>query len=66
MAAGLIVTVALDVALIPAYGAKGAAIASAIAYLTSTVALVWFYLSLARTERAGPWTAGTLNEADAQ
>ena len=52
MAAGLAVTVALDVVLIPRYGAAGAAAASAVAYATSTLALVGFYRWLNRPERA--------------
>ena len=39
MGGGLVVTVALDLALIPPFGATGAAIASAVAYVTSTLAL---------------------------
>ena len=40
MAAGLAVTVALDVALIPTYEAVGAAVASAVAYATVSLALI--------------------------
>jgi peptidoglycan biosynthesis protein MviN/MurJ (putative lipid II flippase) len=66
MAAGLAVTVVLDVALIPPYGATGAAIASAVAYVTSTLALIWFYFWLGRTEPMHTWKASKLSEADAQ
>ncbi len=40
MAAGLVVTVALDLLLIPSHGALGAAAASAAAYLTTSLVLV--------------------------
>jgi Na+-driven multidrug efflux pump len=40
MAAGLAVTLILDLTLIPRYGSTGAAIASALAYSTTTAALV--------------------------
>jgi len=43
MAAGLALTLLLDVALIPRFGAIGAATASAVAYATSTLALMWFF-----------------------
>jgi O-antigen/teichoic acid export membrane protein len=43
MGAGLVATVVLDLLLIPRYGATGAAVASAVAYLTATVTLVWFF-----------------------
>jgi O-antigen/teichoic acid export membrane protein len=66
MGVGLAVTVILDVALIPPYGATGAAIASAVAYVTSTLALIWFYFWLGRTEPVHTWTASKLSEADAQ
>jgi O-antigen/teichoic acid export membrane protein len=49
MAAGLAVTVVLDLLLIPAYGASGAAIASAVAYLTSTLTLVYFFWRINRS-----------------
>jgi lipopolysaccharide/colanic/teichoic acid biosynthesis glycosyltransferase len=45
--AGVTVTVALDVLLIPRYGAVGAAIASSIAYLTTTLCLVLWYRHVA-------------------
>lgn len=65
MAAGLVVTISLDLVLIPPYGATGAAIASAAAYLISTFALVSFYVRLARARRSPAWTP-TLTEADVQ
>jgi O-antigen/teichoic acid export membrane protein len=52
MAAGLAVTVVLDVLLIPPFGAIGAATASAVAYATSALALVAFFRWVNRPERA--------------
>ena len=54
MAAGLAVTVVLDLLLIPRFGATGAAIASAIAYTTTTGALLWFFWRLRRPGRPLP------------
>jgi O-antigen/teichoic acid export membrane protein len=54
MAAGLAVTVALDLVLIPLYGEIGAAIASAAAYTTASLALLWMF---SRVGRAGPASA---------
>lgn len=62
MGVALVITVALDVALIPRYGATGAAIASAAAYLTSTFALMWFYVRVEREHRRPAWTTTTLTE----
>jgi len=64
MAADLALTVLLDLLLIPRYEAIGAAIASAIAYTTSTLALLWFFLRLGRAERAG-WEEAALPSVDA-
>ena len=47
-AAGLVVTVTLDLLLIPRLGVIGAAIASTCAYLTSTIVLVAFFRVLTR------------------
>jgi O-antigen/teichoic acid export membrane protein len=55
MAAGLVVTVVLDLLLIPPFETVGAAIASAIAYLTSALALVGFFWWLGRSDRAVLW-----------
>jgi O-antigen/teichoic acid export membrane protein len=66
MGAGLAITVVLDLALIPAHGATGAAIASAVAYLGSSVALIAFFIWLQRDGRKSTWKATTLTEADAQ
>lgn len=49
MGAGLAVTVVLDLILIPPFGAIGAATASAVAYTTTALALLWFFW---RVERA--------------
>jgi O-antigen/teichoic acid export membrane protein len=57
MGAGVLVTVVLDVFLIPRFGATGAAAASSAAYLTSTAALVAFFFRLARSDRVGPHVA---------
>lgn len=46
MAGGLVITVVLDFALIPSFGATGAAVASAVAYVTSTLALGWYFVKL--------------------
>lgn len=48
MGAGLAVTVLLDLLLIPPFGATGAAVASAAAYISSTIALVWYFWSVGR------------------
>jgi len=52
MGAGLVVTLVLDLTLIPRFGATGAAIASAAAYTTTTVALVGFFWWIAGVARA--------------
>ena len=66
MGVGLAVTVALDLVLIPRYGATGAAGASAIAYLMSTLALAWFYWWVGRAAPAPTWEGSTLSSADAR
>jgi Na+-driven multidrug efflux pump len=53
MGVGLGLTVLLDVALIPSFGAVGAATASAVAYLATTAALIWFFWRIWRAERPG-------------
>lgn len=50
MAAGLAVTVVLDLILIPPFEAIGAAVASAAAYLTTTLALIWFFWRMERSK----------------
>jgi O-antigen/teichoic acid export membrane protein len=52
MAAGLAITVVLDLLLIPGLGATGAAIASAVAYTTTGVALLWLFWRLRASRRA--------------
>jgi O-antigen/teichoic acid export membrane protein len=47
--AGVIVTIVLDVILIPRFGAVGAAIASSAAYLTTTISLVAWYRHVTRS-----------------
>jgi O-antigen/teichoic acid export membrane protein len=42
--AGLVVTIALDLLLIPIHGIVGAAIASTLSYTTSTVLIVWLFM----------------------
>jgi len=54
MGAGLAITVLLDVVLIPPFGSTGAAIASAAAYLGSSLALVGCFAALERTPGAVP------------
>ena len=51
--AGVVVTLVLDVILIPRYGAVGAAAASSAAYLTTTVSLVLWYRHVTRTISSG-------------
>jgi len=65
MAAGLVATLVLDLALIPSFGAIGAAVASAVAYTASTLTLVWFFARVGRPEPAVRWEDGGLSEAAA-
>jgi O-antigen/teichoic acid export membrane protein len=55
MAVGFVGTLALDLLLIPPFEATGAAAASAVAYLASGLALVFFYWRLARARSARTW-----------
>lgn len=48
IAAGLVVTLVLDVALIPGYGEVGAAVASTVAYLAAAAVLALMFRSLSR------------------
>lgn len=50
--AGLFVTVVLDLLLIPAFGVIGAAVASSVAYLTTTGVLIRCFLLVARRSEA--------------
>jgi O-antigen/teichoic acid export membrane protein len=64
MGVGLAATLALDFVLIPPYGATGAAVASAVAYVTSAVALVGFFWWMTRAKE--PLTSGpSIASADA-
>jgi O-antigen/teichoic acid export membrane protein len=54
MASGVVVTVALDLLLIPRFGAVGAAVASSAAYLSSTMALMLFFRHLTRSSNRSP------------
>ncbi len=53
VAVGLVVTLLLDLLLIPRYAATGGATASACAYSISTLALVGFFVRLTRSSRPG-------------
>ncbi len=53
---GLVVTVVLDLLLIPRLGVMGAAIASCFAYLTATAALLVFFRFITRAPRWAPET----------
>jgi O-antigen/teichoic acid export membrane protein len=66
MGAGLAITLALDLLLIPPFGAVGAAVASAVAYVTSSLALISFFWWIRRSELHSQWKAGNLSEADAR
>jgi O-antigen/teichoic acid export membrane protein len=66
MAAGLAATVMLDLLLIPRFGVIGAAIASAVAYTMSAVALIWFFWWLSRSRRTPASDNGVLARADAR
>jgi O-antigen/teichoic acid export membrane protein len=66
MGVGLAITVVLDLILIPRYGATGAAAASAVAYVASTLALVWFYWWVGRARPALTLEGSTLSSADAR
>jgi O-antigen/teichoic acid export membrane protein len=66
MAVGLAATIVLDLLLIPRFGAIGAASASAVAYASSTLALIWLFAWVNRPERAGVWRERkSLSGADA-
>jgi len=66
MAVGLAATVVLDLLLIPRFGAVGAASASAVAYASSTLALVWLFGWVNRPTRTAAWRDGkSLSGADA-
>jgi O-antigen/teichoic acid export membrane protein len=66
MGAGLAVTVVLDLVLIPPFGATGAAVASAVAYVTTQLTLVWFFYSFRRAKSEPPAWRETAVGADAR
>jgi O-antigen/teichoic acid export membrane protein len=66
MGAGLAATVVLDLILIPPLGATGAAVASAVAYLTSSLTLMWFFWMSGRSDARSAWSTRPLSEADAR
>jgi O-antigen/teichoic acid export membrane protein len=66
MGVGLVVTVILDLLLIPPFGANGAAMASAAAYLTTTLALVWFFWRVSESELSPAVHSTTLSRAEAK
>jgi O-antigen/teichoic acid export membrane protein len=55
MAVGLVGTVILDLLLIPPFEEVGAATASAVAYLGSALALVWFFWRVGRSGSSPAW-----------
>ena len=52
--AGVVVTVVLDLVLIPRLGVRGAAIASTAAYLTTSAAHLWFFHVASRSHAELP------------
>jgi O-antigen/teichoic acid export membrane protein len=66
MAVGLAATILLDLLLIPRFGAIGAASASAVAYASSALALIWLFGWVNRPGRRAVWRDGeSLSGADA-
>jgi Na+-driven multidrug efflux pump len=65
MGVGLAITVILDVLLIPPFGAAGAAVASAAAYTSTSLALIWFFMSVTRGSQPPPEREGRMAEAPA-
>ena len=68
--AGLVATLILDLLLIPRFGAVGAAIASAVAYVTSALALAWSFWWVCRSRPGSGFgdsaLDGALARADTQ
>jgi O-antigen/teichoic acid export membrane protein len=60
-AAGLPVTLALDLLLIPPFGVPGAAVASSVAYLTTAAVLLVFFRNVARATAPAPEAAAEGN-----
>jgi Na+-driven multidrug efflux pump len=65
MGAGLVATVTLDIILIPRFEATGAAVASAVAYVTTALALLVFFRRVERAPGGGAWSDARLSSADA-
>jgi O-antigen/teichoic acid export membrane protein len=66
MAVGLAATIVLDLLLIPRFGVIGAASASAVAYASSTLALIWLFGWVNRPGRTAVWRdEKSLSGADA-
>jgi O-antigen/teichoic acid export membrane protein len=63
MGAGVVVTVVLDLLLIPRFGAVGAAVASSSAYITSTAVLLLVFWALTRRPERPPVREPALREA---
>jgi O-antigen/teichoic acid export membrane protein len=66
MASGLAMTIALDLVLIPRYGATGAAVASAAAYGTASLVLIWIFSRVGRAKPRALLRTGTLTRAEAR
>jgi O-antigen/teichoic acid export membrane protein len=60
MGAGLAVTVVLDLLLVPAHGATGAAVASSVSYLTVTTVLALFFFRINRSPAPESAPVGSL------
>jgi O-antigen/teichoic acid export membrane protein len=63
MGGGVVVTVVLDLLLIPRFGAVGAAVASSAAYMTTTAVLLLMFWVLARPAEPAPARETALREA---
>jgi O-antigen/teichoic acid export membrane protein len=61
MGAGLAVTVALDLLLVPPYGATGAAVASSASYITVTIVLALFFFRIDRSPQPERAPIGSLS-----
>jgi O-antigen/teichoic acid export membrane protein len=66
LAAGLPVTVVLDLLLIPPFGVTGAAVASTVAYFVTTGVLLACYRAVVRAQRERSGPAGDTAESTAQ
>jgi O-antigen/teichoic acid export membrane protein len=61
MGGGLAVTVALDLLLVPSYGATGAAVASSASYITVTIVLMLFFFRINRSPQPERAPVGSLS-----